>query len=40
MEETRKLKGLPITFNVYAYDEKEVEELRAVMTAALICIID
>lgn len=26
------LRGLPITFNVYAHDEQEVEVLRFVMT--------
>ena len=28
MGENRKLKGFPITFNVYAFDEAEVERCR------------
>ena len=26
--ETKELKGFPLTFNIYAYDEQEVEEAR------------
>ena len=28
MEQNRQLKALPITFEIYAYDEQEVEEAR------------
>lgn len=28
MGENRKLKGFPITFNLYAFDEEEVERCR------------
>ena len=26
--QTKQLKGYPVTFNIYAYDEQEVEEFR------------
>lgn len=32
-QETRKLKALPITFELYAYDEKEIEEARMAIIA-------
>ena len=31
--ETRQLKGFPLTFNLYAYDEQEVEEARKAIIA-------
>lgn len=33
MEEKKQLKGFPITFEVYAYDEQEVEQLRMAIVA-------
>ena len=32
-EETKQLKGFPMTFNIYAYDEQEVEEARMAIIA-------
>ena len=32
-EETKQLKGFPLTFNIYAYDEQEVEEARMAIIA-------
>lgn len=31
--ETKELKGFPLTFNIYAYDEQEVEEARMAIIA-------
>ena len=31
--ETKELKGFPLTFNLYAYDEQEVEEARMAIIA-------
>lgn len=31
--ETKQLKGLPLSFNIYAYDEQEVEECRKAIIA-------
>ena len=32
-EEQKQLKGFPLTFNLYAYDEQEVEEARMAIIA-------
>ena len=32
-QETRRLKALPITFELYAYDEQEIEEARMAIIA-------
>lgn len=31
--ETKQLSGYPLTFNIYAYDEQEVEEARKAIIA-------
>lgn len=33
MNEQKEIKALPISFEVYAYDEQEVEELRMAIVA-------
>ena len=32
-EEQKQLKGFPLTFNIYAYDEQEAEEARMAIIA-------
>ena len=33
MDDNRKLKGFPLTFNIYAENEKEIEECRMAIIA-------
>ena len=33
MEEKKRLKGFPVTFNIYAENEQEVEEMRMAIVA-------
>ncbi len=33
MEETKRLKGFPLTFNIYAENEQEVEDARMAIIA-------